>query len=320
VTVHVISVGKSLTDCMETPDQCRALKGKPDLAEQIRTASPHRLVEEFGKKTGHDASAWLAKALAPEDDPNRDARTADRVTGICAAISPRLWPGGISAEFDTFDRASGSGRLLNRKDIALLVSSDTAEGLVAGVWNATALTGGDLARVRYLADPDDSPTGLRGRAAVVRVPFLDAGDEAGFRQAMRGLGHLGRNLLAHGGIDAREPFRFYLSGGFKAAIPYLIGLAEGIRSLDPDRDVAAYVLHDTTRAGAIGLPLRWLIKEKVTGELTGFGTDGTRRDSPPAPRFLEGYAYDKDGRTWRLTAFGAGLRALFGLDPEPLVR
>jgi hypothetical protein len=139
---------------------------------------------------------------------------------------------------------------------------------------------------------------------------------------MTGLGRFGRNLRDGKEISPGEPFRFYLSGGFKAAIPYFIGLAEGLRSLDPGRDVSAWVLHDTTRSAAIRLPLRRLIKGTVQSQLEGFGADGTRRDAPGSPAVLEGYAYeqDQDGKVWRLTPFGRCLMSLFGVGAEGLRR
>jgi hypothetical protein len=128
-------------------------------------------------------------------------------------------------------------------------------------------------------------------------------------------------MLGTGGVRPGEPFRFYLSGGFKAAIPYLIGLAEGLRSLDPEREVSAYVLHDTTRSAPIRVPLRRLLPQVIRAHLAGFDPDGTRSDRPSGTAaLLEGYAFERDGRRWRLTAFGEGLRALFGPGPEGLLR
>jgi hypothetical protein len=314
MTVHIISVGVSLLDHLADPQPL--LKDRPALAAEIRRRGPHRMLAEQDIKDGPGASDWLCEALADGSLP-----------GICAAVRPDLWPPAASAELGTFARVAGAGRPLGRKDIAVLISSDTADGLLAGLWNAIALTGKSPDRVRYLPGPDRLPDDLRGKALLVRVPDLDAGDERGFRQAMRGLGQLGHLLLTAGGLHPDEPFRFYLSGGFKAAIPYLIGLAEGLRSITPERDVSAWVLHEATESHAIGLPLRWLMDDWVRQELKDFRADGSRSDKPAAPALLDGYAYhyDRDGKTWRLTAFGEGLRALYGmysgnLPPEGLGR
>jgi hypothetical protein len=317
VTVHVISVGVSLRDSLAEPRKPnRELAGRPELAAKIQDRKPHRLLAEQGISDGSAASAWLSRALAEAGSQERDDAAAAGLAELSAGVRPDLWPDSVSAELGTFARVRGAGRPLGRKDTAILVSSDTADGLVAGLWNSIALTGGNLGRVRYLAAPDQPQEDPRGHAVLVRVPGLDAGDEQGFRQAMRGLGLLGHNLLGVNGIGPDEAFRFYLSGGFKAAIPYLIGLAEGLRSLSPERDVAAYVLHEATNSAAIRLPLRWLMADWVREELSGFGAGGVSRVKPADPPLLDGYAYERDGKTWRLTAFGEGLRALFGLLPE----
>jgi hypothetical protein len=136
----------------------------------------------------------------------------------------------VSGELKTLARIPGTGYPLSRADTAVLACSDTSGGLLAGRWNAIALTGGDLSRVRYLGCPDAPLGPVRGHALVVRVPGLDAGEEDGFRRAMGGLGTLGRNLLQSGELRRGEPILFCLTGGYKATMPYLIGLAEGLRA------------------------------------------------------------------------------------------
>jgi hypothetical protein len=171
---------------------------------------------------------------------------------------------------------------------------------------------------------------------LARVAGMDAGSSEGFRQAMGGLGLLARHLFQYGKLGKAEEFRFYLSGGFKAAIPYLIGLAEAVRSVDrrclgelcpqvpaPDElpyPVEAFVLHETARPGepAIRLPLRMLVAPAVRAELACFDEDGIQREELRR-EFLLGYAYQPEGTgRYKLTAFGTGLRALFGsaLTPE----
>ena len=154
---------------------------------------------------------------------------------------------------------------------------------------------------------------------------------------MGGLGQLALRILRVREAQKGEEFRFYLSGGFKAAIPYLIGLAEAVRSIDQTRlrslgvehlmpddgpfPVQAFVLHETAGHAAppIRLPLRRLIAAAVRQELTGFDERG-RRSGRPGSGLLEGYAYEASGRPrneiYELTAFGEGLRALFGVTAE----
>jgi hypothetical protein len=135
---------------------------------------------------------------------------------------------------------------------------------------------------------------------------------------MGGLGLLGRNLLDTAGLEDRERFRFYLSGGFKAAIPYLIGLAEGLASMPEAGPVEAFVLHETAKESApIRLPLRRIAAERVWRELSGLSE--TSISAEPASDYLDGYAYEEVPGGWRLTAFGVGLKALFG-EPPPGLR
>jgi hypothetical protein len=317
VTVHVISVGVSVLDALAAP--YRTLAGHDELLSAVARAKPHDLLtaQGIGKGDRGEASSWLAAALAPVGDTGRDPQKVQALSDVSQAVRPGSWPHDISAELDTFARLPQPRLPLSAGDIAILVCSDTPEGLLAGLWNAVALTEGDLYRVRYLASPGTRPGPVRGAAVVVRVPGMDAADGSGFRQAMGGLGTLGRNLLRSGDLAKDEPFRFYLSGGFKAAVPYLIGLAEGLRSCDPRRSVEAVVLHETALKGAppIQLPLRHLIPDQIQDELSGFDGHGIRA-SLPTPALLNGYAYEIRGGKCYLTAFGEGLRALFGVGPE----
>ncbi|MGH3119532.1 MAG: hypothetical protein ACRDND_00675 [Streptosporangiaceae bacterium] len=315
MTVHVISVGVSVLEHLKEPGSY--LQAKPRLAREIERFEPWALLAKAdAHRHGEAASGWLASAFGV--DSGHDPVTAKRLAEVVNAVRPGQWPDEFSAELETFRRAHDARRPLPDSDIAVLVCSDTPEGLLAGMWNATALAGGELGGVRYLADPASVPPGLQGKAVFVRVPGLDAGREEGFRRAMRGLGVFGRNLLDSGQVGDEEPFRFYLSGGFKAAIPYLIGLAEGLASLPEAGPVEAYVLHDSGREyPPISLPLRRIAPERVQTELSGL----SEKPSPTAPPsdYLDGYAYLNTPDGWVLTPFGAGLKALFK-RPAPGIR
>ena len=340
MTVHLISVGKSVIDSLAKPRE--KLKGNRDLAAEISDAHPAELLIREGVLAHQRdlASAWLAAALAPRGSPVRDQAKTDWLTGVARKVRPDLWPDDFSAEIGTFVRMPGTRRPFPRQDIAVLVCSDTPTGLLAGVWNALALTHGSLDRLLHIPDPADSAGQLgvaRGRVVIARIPGMDVGDDRGFRRAMGALGVLARELFAYGRLEPAEPFQFCLSGGYKATIPYLIGLAEAVRSIDKTRlgelgvaglmpgdgspyPVEAYVLHEEA-AKAIRLPLRRLLPEAVRDELAGFGKDGIRRKKgKPDPGTLEGYAYEAAGparkETCELTAFGVGLRELLGVPDE----
>jgi hypothetical protein len=347
VTVHVISVGRSVLDALaepaaRRPDGSSKYSIERSVVTAIGHAKPHELLTSSGAASRDEASDWLAAAFDRGDPGNGDRADLEAMT---ADIRPGGWPPNMSAEIETFSRVRGpgpgrrpGGPLLSSADMAVLVCSDTADGLLAGAWNALALVSGDLNRVRYVPDAADKDARLgelSGQAVIVRVTGLDASSQPGFRDAMSGLGELARHLFASGSLHQAEEFRFYLSGGFKATIPYLIGLAEAIRSVDAECldqpelmpgdaspwPVRAFMLHEAAPAGAlpIELPLRHLVADVVREELTEW--EGDRRQGIPGYGLLAGYAYEvhqgPEGREpCVLTPFGAGLRSLFGLSRE----
>jgi len=306
VTVHLISVGLSASEFLDTPDGVEDPFGLADTAAAVRVSAP-----AVWRGTDPDAlSAWLEPRLGQQ-------RTEDPwFSDAIHQLRPATWPPRFSAEVDSLSR-SGTG-VVPRDDLVVLLATDTVPGLVAAVWNALRLAAGDPGRVRYRPSPGHAPLGdARGCAVITRVGGLDAGDERGFTEAMGGLGELGR--LLRDATPRDEPYALHLSGGFKAAIPYLVGLAEAFRSVDPGRDVRAYVLHDTAAPSAppIPLPLRRLHAETVRAELIPLAASG-RYDmrTPPGGGVLDGYAYEWDGAGYRRTAFGEGLHRLFGFGPE----
>jgi CRISPR-associated protein (Cas_APE2256). len=236
---------------------------------------------------------------------------------LLGEVQPAKWPAGVSAELQTLDATPAFRRPLTGHDVAVLIASDTAEGLLAAVWNAFALVR-EPTQVCYLDRPEQRlakpPT--PGSAVIVRVPGMQVGTEEGFREAMRGLGTLGRTLLDY--LPPLEDCRFHLSGGFKAAIPYLVALAEAMRSEHRSK-ITAWVQHETTQGNPIRLPLRTLRRTVAQSELAPFGPDGRSHMSSLGDGILDGYAYERqtDG-TFRLTAFGEGLKAFFGIPPAAI--
>ncbi len=306
MTVHVISVGRSVLERLDDP--AGTPTGHSEADAEVRQRKPQK---QFDSYAPDQASDWIASALSPGSQDANAAALAE----VARAIRPDLWPADMSAEVATFRRLPDIRRFLPVTDIALLICSDTSEGLLAGLWNAAALTGNKLDRVAYLADPKTNPGVVRGKVVITRVAGMNAATRDGFATAMKGLGALGRHVLRSGDVEDSERFCFYLSGGYKAAIPYLIGLAEGVRSLNPERPVSAFVLHEsaTEKTGLIQLPLRYLPAERVRYELSKFDENG-KGTEVPEEGVLEGYAYELEGRKYRLNAFGAGLVTLFGLD------
>jgi hypothetical protein len=305
VTVHLISVGLSANEFLETPDGVDDPLLE-DTAAAVRASAP----AEWRGADPEALSEWLESRFGPKrtDDP--------WLSDAIHRLRPATWPPRFSAEVDSLSRWGAS--VVPRDDLVVLLATDTVPGLVAAVWNALRLAAGDPDRVRYLPGTGHRPSGdARGCAVITRVGGLDAGDERGFTEAMGGLGVLGRLLREATPRD--EPYALHLSGGFKAAVPYLVGLAEAFRSVDPGRNVKAYVLHDTAPLSAppISLPLRRLRADVVRAELIPFAASGRYdQKEPPGGGVLDGYAYERDAAGYRRTAFGEGLHLLFGFGPE----
>jgi len=302
LTIHVISVGKSILDFLKDPYS----KVEEGLAGRIEEAAAE-VLDLAEKPVSEEVSETLENWLGDE--------ISSELAELIEQLAPAHWPASVSAELDTFDKATRLRARLTTGNTAVLVTSDTAQGLVSALWNALALTGGDAKRVRYLPTLPESFRKLRGTAMIARVPRLDARNADDFRAAMGYLGELGRGLLTsvlRKGGD--ENIRFYLSGGFKATIPYLIGLAEGMRSRTR-AEVTACVLHEATDA-VIELPLRRIDEGVIFGELLLFAKGNVINRKPPT-NILEGYAYERvDDECWELTAFGAGIKALYGFPEE----
>lgn len=294
MTVHIVSVGKSAVDFLNDPadDLFTDVASRDEFAEAVGrylSRAPVELTEPASMRR------WLTTHLG-------DARAADPwLDGAAAGLRVPEWPVRFSAEHDTLHRSRPAS-----SDTVVLLVTDTLPGLRAGLFNALRMAGGEPGRISYADEPAAYRPG--DGTVIVRVPGLDAGDGRGFRTAMTGLGSLAAGL--HRRAGSAEPLTFHLSGGYKAAIPYLIGMAEWLRSADGDRQVTARVLHDTAPVGApaVLLPLRSLPLDVARCELGGFGA-GSTVDTEPRGGLLRGYAYEPDGSSYRLTPFGEGLRA-----------
>lgn len=312
MTVILISVGVSLLDGAE--DWRRHTS---PVRAALRDHPPEGLITRSTATSAQAASRWLAGALAPATALGHDPVAAETLRDHARDALVHLWPVDMSAELNTFARAPQPGHRLRASDTAVLLCSDTVRGLLAGAWNAMALTGGDATRVRYVDDPRQVLACETGTATVARVPGLDIGNNTGFVTAMRWLGDLAHGLLhrSAAGPDPAvpEPLACHLSGGYKATIPYLIGLAEWLRSAGWNGTVDALVHHEATAGPPVRLPLRQIPAETVRDELgQGWDDHGQRRTRPPG--LLAGYAYDydPDRDVWALTPYGVGLRAVFG--------
>ncbi len=147
MTVHLISVGRSVLNSLEKPDDQLANRG---LATAIRHSGAHELIPAGGDagEQARAASDWVAAALGPGDGAAGSAEPptgpAARLAEAAARVRPAIWPCRFSAELETFGKVLRGACRLPDHDIAILICSDTSPGLLAAVWNALALTGGDF--------------------------------------------------------------------------------------------------------------------------------------------------------------------------------
>ncbi|WP_017593830.1 hypothetical protein [Nocardiopsis potens] len=317
-TVHLVSVGVSLFDNLQRGRQelIDGLGIDRALAKRIRAAEKELRDPEsegFPAEESAKQAAWLREVTAPGSGTERQ-----RLEKLLKEIEPENWPARASAELTALAvHRSGSG--IPPADTVVLLASDTGRGLRAALFNAAALAGGDLKRVRYLHDPSDEIAAMRGDIVIARLPGLDVGNDEGFTEAMRGLGDIGRGvdrLLRPGDTEAA----LHLSGGFKAALPFLLGLGEALRSLRGPTKVKAYAVHELDPdQRAVELPLRHLPATLLEKQLADAGDNGYFRKAPPDDQPLDGFAYeqDDDGVNWRLTPFGHALRRLFPRKTRP---
>lgn len=320
-TVHLITVGVSLFDNLQhsltglrggAGDRKGLMEYDKPLAKRVWDAR-RKLHDPESEQTAdlerETQAAWLAEVAAPGPGAVR----AD-LEALLAQIEPARWPAEASAELSSLAAHNLPSKhvAVPDQDTAILITSDTGKGLRASLFNAVALAGGDLNRVRYLHEPaEEQIVRERGNIVIARLPHLDVGGEKEFTESMRDLGRIGR------GVDRllepeNDVARFHLSGGFKAAMPFLLGLGEALRGLRGPVKVRAFALHELAPGlRSIELPLRSLPPKSVNDQLKPFEGSGIVGE-PPQGAPLRGFAYDRveNGRTWRLTPFGEALREL----------
>ncbi|GLU49434.1 hypothetical protein [Nocardiopsis ansamitocini] len=334
-TVHIVTVGLSLRNTLindHSPMQpWRNAPGAPERGAKTR-AHVDRLIPV--ENPDPDIQRTLADAHRKrlKHELNGDTAEAKELDADIAVLRPELFLSGASAELASLAHPGSPDTLqlpphvrAGLHDVVVLIPSDTAVGTRAALWNALALTGGDRSRVDYLASPKDASEPAHGRVLIAPVPGLDLLHGGDLSRAMRHIGTLGSRLIdTLAGPGHR--YVFHLTGGYRAPLPYLIGLAEGMRSLRSRNgaehaevaSVSARMMHESRRERLIPVPLRdlpyALVKEvfrEADEHPESFAARGAQNDD------LEGYVYQRVNRRFELTPFGEGLRALFTEPAKP---
>ena len=315
ITVHVATVGVSLFENLlaETSSRVEQALGDTDLARAVfdKRERIHDLKGEL--KSPQAEALRVSEKLIKETSDEGQAREA--LEDLVEEISPDLWPRDVSAELASLaaDRG-GDPRLEVGGEIdetVLLIASDTGRGLRAALFNALAITGGDVDRVDYLPTPDSTFRVEHGQVAIVRLPGLDAQNNEQFLRAMRELSAFGP-FFEEALRNPESTCRFHLTGGFRVAMPFLLGFAQALRSLHGGRISAHAQYEFSSSPRSIELPLSSPPIDDLAGKLAGFDGSGYSARRPPEEGVWEGFAYDylTDRRQWRLTPFGMALREL----------
>ena len=206
----------------------------------------------------------------------------------------------------------------------VFIASDSDDGLRAATLVAARYR---HITIRYLHEPltVGCPPVDPGDVYVCRIPDLDLGARQPTSTTWRSLGAVGRlvaETAEQTGGGEWNVVVVHLSGGYKAMIPYLMVLAEGIHSRLRDVElgpghrpkIRAVAIHDpsagrdsTTSRIVIEIPVRAIVGDLLTdakrlAALTRPDSDIVGAD---APKDLRGLFIERvDGRSYRLTAAG----------------
>jgi len=251
LTMHVLPVGRSILT--------RAEAGAPELQPLFRVLPP-----------GTDVRAELVAHTDPHDyrlDLDRILTTPQQR----AAVRGGEWH--LCAEWQSVAVAgrdrSDDGRAY------VLIASDTDDGLRSAAFVAGQYV--QDGRFYYIHEPLDA-THLRiepGAAYIIRIPGLDLAARRADDTTWFSLGTVGHAIQQTAGqaTAGRWEVLLHLTGGYKAMVPYLLIMAEGINSVfHVDKDVSggrvpsirAVSVHEQWPGLGLGdqilldLPVRWV--------------------------------------------------------------
>jgi hypothetical protein len=320
VTIHLITVGNSIRTKL-----AERFSTEPDLASGKDLHDAALLGLEDPDPDPDEVAEFLSLVASRDDtDGVRTARaTAESAWHRLQAFGggeASGWESTISAESSSLiaDNENGWHSVTDR-DLFVLLTSQTSDGMLAAFWNALHLAGShDPLSLLDFGGVGEVANGLseRHRVRIQVIRHLDLRNPQRFPDAMRHLAQFARAALVERG--AGENVVVHLSGGYKATIPFLIGIAEGMRSVQiPERspvaNVRAVVVHEDSfadgRPEGVPIPLRTLVEDDLRTELAPFHEGRARISTLEGSTSLLGYAYVEEASGWyKLTEFGHGLR------------
>jgi hypothetical protein len=311
------------------------------------------LAKEVGEPHDWDIAptdpGWVAQRL--RDSAETYAYGDERPENVAASwrtefadhaedLDIAAWDPVVSAETSTLaarrrEAAGGPApTLLGADDTAVLLASQTPEGMCAALLVATMLAGGDPGRVDVAETPavptasaTRAPAGSyqmhAGRVAVVRVTGLAPQVDGGFTLATFGIGDVMRAVRLAAAMVPAGPGRLIdvqLTGGYKAVLLYTMALAEILRSTvhEDGIDVSACYLFEQPGAQTPRIPptlneIGLRLFSPTFCHTAALALSAVHRGRRPQSGDLDGVAWETRGRQRRLNALGYGYLALLGL-------
>jgi hypothetical protein len=260
-TIHLLPVGTSLLD--------NATRGPDHIHDKtVRNAVTH---------AASTHTATLGEAL-------RRATYPDGVLDVSTLITPghlnrlRQLDAACCAERSSVAAVADTTVHGSPDDAFVLIASDSDDGLRAALLLAASwpVPEGD-AVPRYVDDPAATGLGPLRPADVLlcRIPDLTMDHPDRLIRSWAALGRLGRAIqrAAWSGESGPWDVLLHLSGGYKAVIPHLLVLAEGIETVFRHHEPAdgqrrpsarAVMLHEDNRREPVWIPVRWMAGQLLT--------------------------------------------------------
>ena len=319
MTIYLMPCGRS------TLDGLRDGKGQPADVTARRVARLPDLVEGNvavqmkGKQDDQLARTW------------REVFVDDNGNSVPERLHLPEWHARVCAETSTLAAGVDGVKpdqptLVPDGDTVVLLASDTPDGLASALLAAARISGGTIGALRYAETPEKGQRGFypleRNTVTVVRVRGLDPDTDDHFHRAVWGIGDVMRAACE---ADLPGDIEVHLTGGVKAVLLHTLALAEVLCSrerVQPARPglgqrtvTARYLFEDAAKNERWGerittIGLRVFDKktlEEMQESLNDIRTRGRAQGVP-----FQGAAWEYDGETAKLTAFGYGYLAVLG--------
>lgn len=303
--MHVVPVGLSLLRRI-AENRLPGARAALDLGILAqRDGGPRPLAEHLRGATDNPGRTLNLRQLVRDSE---SAALADGAIGLCG-------------EWESVNTISQLRSTLDGGTAYVLLGTDTDDGLRAAVLVAARYIPGR--ELRYIDDPREGMVIEPHTVNVCRVPGLDLRSSVPECDTWEALGAVGKAAAATAvsAVPDRWDVVLHLSGGYKALIPYLLVMAEGIASVieyttgdvgDRRPTLRAVALHEDNPGNVVDLPVRVLsdplyravLDLKKAVDPTGRVPTGNRWD------LLLGSAIERDGAVRRLSPLGTILAAV----------